>query len=276
MAARAALLPVDRLLTAPETSSYDALRARGVSDEAIERFLRPFLSGVFLDADLATSSRFLDLVLRSFARGTQCVPAAGMGAIAAQLAEGLDVRLGEPVSSVSPGRADGWAARAVVVATAAPAAAALIPSLAVPRMNAVTTHYFVAPEPPVTDAAIVLDGESSGPVASTAVLTNAAPSYAPGRVLISASVVRGDAAEPAVRAHLTRLYSVDTTAWGHVRRYDITDALPDMRPPMGDFRRPVRLDDALFVCGDHRDSGSIQGALVSGRRAATALLKELA
>jgi phytoene dehydrogenase-like protein len=272
---RAALAPPARLLAARESTTYDALRRRGVSDVAIDRVLRPFLSGVFLESELATSSRFADLVLRSFARGTLGVPAAGMTAIPRQLAEGLDVRLGTAVRAVGPGRADDLTARAVVVATAAPAAAALLPGLDVPRMNSGTTHYFLADQPPVRDAAIVLDGEGGGPVASTVVLTNAAPSYAPGRTLVSASVVTGDAGEPAVRSHLARLYGVDTTGWQHVRRYDVVDALPDMRPPMGSFRRDVRLREGLYVCGDHRDSGSIQGALVSGRRAARAVLEEL-
>jgi hypothetical protein len=268
VAARAVLGSADRLLSAPEQSAYDSLRRRGISDTAIDRFVRPFLSGVFLEDELATSSRFLDLVLRSFGRGTQCVPAAGMGAIPAQLAEGLDVRLNEPVKDLR------GLAPTVVVATAAPAAAELLPGLVVPRMNGVTTHYFVAPEPPVRDKAIVLDAERSGPVANTVVLTNTAPSYAPGRVLVSASVVSGDAPAPAVHAHLARIYGVDTAAWEHVRRYDVREGVPDMRPPMGDFRRAVRLDRGLYVCGDHRDSGSIQGALVSGRRAATAVLEE--
>ena len=35
--------------------------------------------------------------------------------------------------------------------------------------------------------------------------------------------------------------------------------------------RPVRHGDVV-VCGDHRDTGSIQGALVSGQRAAESLL----
>jgi hypothetical protein len=36
----------------------------------------------------------------------------------------------------------------------------------------------------------------------------------------------------------------------------------------------VHLGDHLYVAGDHRDTSSIQGALVSGRRAAEALLVE--
>ena len=85
----------------------------------------------------------------------------------------------------------------------------------------------------------------------------------------------GDASEPAVRDHLSRLYGVDTSRWEAVAAYDIVDALPSQAPPMGRFRKPVRLEPGLHVCGDHRDSASIQGALVSGRRAATSVLEEI-
>ncbi|GAA4874052.1 FAD-dependent oxidoreductase [Saccharopolyspora cebuensis] len=38
---------------------------------------------------------------------------------------------------------------------------------------------------------------------------------------------------------------------------------------------PVRLGSGRYVCGDHRDTPSIRGALVSGRRAARAVLADL-
>lgn len=279
LAAGAALHSADTLLARRETTTYDALRARGLSDTVIDRFFRPFLSGIFLEDELATSSRLFDLIWRSFARGTQCVPGRGMGAIPAQLAAGLDVRLSTPVDAVAAGevRAGGerLRPRAVVVATGGPAAGRLLPGLDVPASRSVTTHYHLAPEPPVSEKAIVLDGEGGGPVANTVVLTNAAPSYAPGRHLIASSVVAGDSSEPAVRAHLSRLYGVDTARWEAVAAYTIVDALPSSAPPMGRFRKAVRLEPGLYVCGDHRDSASIQGALVSGRRAATAVLEQL-
>jgi phytoene dehydrogenase-like protein len=278
LAARDALERPDRLLARRERTTYAALRAQGLSDTVIDRFFRPFLSGVFLEDRLDTSSRFFDLVWRSFARGSQCVPAAGMGAIPAQLAGRLFagvVRLGSPVTRVAAGSVDGTRARAVVVATDPQTAADLLPGLERPAMNGVTTHYHLAPEPPVRLPAIVLDGEAAGPVANTVVLTNAAPSYAPGRHLVSSSVVSGDAGEPAVRAHLARLYDVDTRDWQHVATYDVRAALPSQAPPMGRLRRPVRLDRGLYVAGDARDSASIQGALVSGRRAAQAVLADL-
>jgi predicted NAD/FAD-dependent oxidoreductase len=46
-------------------------------------------------------------------------------------------------------------------------------------------------------------------------------------------------------------------------------------PAPHNFRRPVRLMAGLYVCGDHRDSSSIQGAMVSGRRAAYAALDDV-
>jgi len=275
LAAEAGLHSADALLSRPETTTYDALRARGLSDTAIDRFFRPFLSGVFLEDRLGTSSRFFDLVWRSFVRGSQCVPAAGMGAIPAQLGAGLDVRLAAPVTTVRPYEVDGNRASAVVVATSAWAAADLVPGLDVPPPSGVTTQYHLADEPPVSEPAIVLDGERSGPVANTVVLTNAAPSYAPGRHLVSSSVVSGDCSEPAVRQHLSRLYGVDTSQWEHVATYSVPQALPRQDPPMGRFHKAVRLEPGLYICGDHRDSASIQGALVSGRRAATAVLAEL-
>ena len=281
-AARSALSSPKRLLRAPESTTYEALRARGLSDTVIDRFLRPFLAGVFLEAELATSSRFFDLVLRSFALGTQCLPAAGMGAMPAQLAARLaadQICLSTPVSAVAPGAVTSargvLTARAVVVATDGPAAADLLPEVTTPPYNRTTTTYYLAPQAPTTEAAILLDGEASGPVTSTVPITNAAPSYAPGRCLITSSVLGPPVDHRVELAHLARIYGVDTARWDRVGQYDVVAGLPDMRPPMGNLRRPVRLEPGLYVCGDHRDSGSIQGALVSGRRAATAVLREL-
>jgi predicted NAD/FAD-dependent oxidoreductase len=40
--------------------------------------------------------------------------------------------------------------------------------------------------------------------------------------------------------------------------------------------RPVKLADGLYVCGDHRENATINGALASGFRAAQAVAEELA
>jgi hypothetical protein len=53
------------------------------------------------------------------------------------------------------------------------------------------------------------------------------------------------------------------------------------RADVSPLRSPTLLVDGLdelpgrYVCGDHRDTPSVQGALVSGRRAAAAVLADL-
>ena len=286
LAASDGLLPVSRLSARPDVSTAQAFADAGLSSTTVERLLRPFLAGVFLERDLATSRRFADLVLRSFARGTQCVPAAGMGAIPAQLATGLDLRLHTPVHGVTATtvRTDAGElrARAIVVA-ADPRAAAGLTGLPVPAMNDVTTLYHLLPRgsasPSGGDPAIVLegDGPAAGPCVNSVVLTDAAPTYAPGRVLVSSSVLgsgHGDGLEAAVRVHLSRLHRTDTGGWEHLHTAEVRDALPAQPPPFVPHK-PVRTASGAYVAGDHRDTSSIQGALVSGRRAATAVRTDL-
>ncbi|MBQ0903891.1 FAD-dependent oxidoreductase [Micromonospora sp. U21] len=284
LATGCATLPASRLLSAPETSAEMALGRAGLSDAFIEELLRPFLSGVLIDRELATSSHVLAMVLRSFARGRIGLPAEGMAALPRAVADPLPadlIALDAPVAEVAPCRVRTQAGdircRAVVVAVDPPAAAALLPALATVRMHSYTTYYHSAPEPPLTEPILLVDGDRRETVANTVVLSNAAPTYAPtGRHLVATSVVGPTApSEPAVRAELTRLYGRSTADWTHLTTVAVPDALPAAPPPQGRLRKPVTLGEGLFVAGDHRDSPSIQGALTSGWRAAGAVLAEL-
>ncbi|MEU1251325.1 FAD-dependent oxidoreductase [Micromonospora arida] len=284
LATGCATLPASRLLAAPETTAETALRRAGLSDAIIEELLRPFLSGVFIDRELSTSSHVLAMVLRSFARGRIGLPTEGMAALPRAVAAPLPadlLDLDTPVAEVTPGRVRTQAGdircRAVVVAVDPPAAAALLPALATVRMHSYTTYYHSAPEPPLTEPILLVDGDRRELVANTVVLSNAAATYAPaGRHLIATSVVGPTAPpEPTIRAELTRLYGRSTADWTHLTTVAIPEALPAAPPPQGRLRKPVALGEGLFVAGDHRDSPSIQGALTSGWRAAGAVLDEL-
>ncbi|MFR9774765.1 NAD(P)/FAD-dependent oxidoreductase [Micromonospora sp. MS34] len=284
LAAGCATLPVGRLLTAPETTSEAALRRAGLSDAIIEELLRPFLSGVLIDRELATSSHVLAVLLRAFARGRIGLPARGMAALPHAIADPLPAELIEldtPVAAVAPGRVrtgDGdLTCRAVVVAVGPPAATTLLPRLTRVRMHSYTTYYHSTDTPPLAEPILLLDGERRELVANTVVLSNAAPSYAPaGKHLVATSVVGPQAPpEPVIRRELDRLYGRSTADWTHLTTVAVPDALPAAPPPQGLLRKPVALGDGLFVAGDHRDTPSIQGALASGWRTAGAVLAEL-
>lgn len=271
---------------APDRDAYSALRAAGIDSTFIESVLRPFLTGVFLEAELTTSRRFLDLVLRSFIRGVPSVPAAGMQAIPVQLAGSLptgSIRLGARATEVSGTRvrteADVLEASAVIVATDPVAAATLLPGLTIPAGNAVTTWYHSTPTR-ITggDGVLVVDGERRGPIINSVAISNAAPDYAPaGKTLVSTSTLGTDnsaEAEQRVRDHLSILHGTSTRDWELIGVYAIPYALPSILPPLH-VRQPVDLGEGLFVAGDHRDTASIQGAMVSGRRSADAVLARL-
>jgi glycine/D-amino acid oxidase-like deaminating enzyme len=272
--------PTRALLARPDVPARDGLRRRGVPDVAIDRVLRPFLAGVLLEEDLRTSSRFVELMLRMFVRGDNVVPGLGMQALPSQLADGLDVRLGVPVDSVSPtavvaagGRR--VEARVVVVATDSDAATALLPGMQTRPWKGVTTYWHAAPESPLPEPTLLVDVDG-GLVNNTVVVTEAAPRYSPdGRALVATSLVgakgaRPAEAEPAVRRRLAELYGANTRAWELVATHRVDRALPDMTAPHP-FERPA-LVDGVWVCGDHRDTSSLQGALRSGRRVAGQVL----
>jgi phytoene dehydrogenase-like protein len=285
LTARCVLTPPQRLLDRPDRTTAEALAAAGLSEEIVERFLRPLLSGVFLDSELTTSSRFFELIWRCFALGTQGVPAAGMAAIPRQLADRLPpgvLRLHSPVSAVDPHGVrteDGpVTARAVVVAADPPAAGRLLPAAGpTPRMHPSSTLYHSAEADPVGEPTLCLDADRRGLISSSVVLTAAAPGYAPpGRALISTLVVGPvEPAEPAVRAQLREWFGPRVDGWDHLASYRIPVGTPAQPPPMHRLRRPVRVGAGRYVAGDWRDSASTQGAAVSGRRAARAVLADL-
>ncbi|MGV9766073.1 NAD(P)/FAD-dependent oxidoreductase [Micromonospora tulbaghiae] len=284
LAAGYATVPVGRLLDTPETTAETALRRAGLSDAIIEELLRPFLSGVLLDRELATSSHVLAVVMRSFARGRIGLPADGMAALPRALAAPLPaelIELNTPVTQVAPGRvhtpSGEITCRAVVVAVDPPAAATLLPGLDRVRMHAYTTYYHRTDTAPLDEPILLLDGDRRELVANTVVVSRAAPTYAPdGRHLVATSVVGPQAPpEPVIRREMDRLYGRSTADWTHLTTVTVPDALPAAPPPQGRLRKPVALGDGLYVAGDHRDSPSIQGALASGWRAVGAVLAEL-
>ncbi|MGY1809162.1 NAD(P)/FAD-dependent oxidoreductase [Blastococcus sp. SYSU D00669] len=278
--ARAAYAPVGRLLRAPERTAGEALRRAGVGTAAVERFFRPFLAGVLLEAELATSSRYLDLLWRSFARGEIGLPADGMQAVGEQLAAQLDperVHLRTRVDAVdghgvttATGRTR---AGAVVVATDPRTAAALLPGVEAAAPRQVTTHLHVLPASPWPSPLLVL-GQPGGRLVNTVVLTDAQPRYSPdGRALVSSSTL-DPTREADVRDEIARAHDVAPGDLEHLTTTTVTGAQPAALPPL-QLRRPVDLGGGVFVCGDHRDTPSIQGAMASGARCARAVLRAL-
>ncbi|MGW0828669.1 NAD(P)/FAD-dependent oxidoreductase [Streptomyces sp. NPDC002845] len=286
--ARLATTPPARLLTRPELPTAQTLTiTHGFPPRTIDGFLRPLLTALLGDPTLQTSSRCADLALHSFATGRLCIPEGGADTLPELLAATLPpgtVHTGVrttaiSTTSVTTAEHGELPCRAVLIATGARAAAELLPGLRVPAFHPVTVLHHATDEPPLTEPALLLDADRGGPVSHTAVVSQVDPSRAPASRALITSTVLGPPPHPAhldatVRAQLARLYGTSTTRWELLAVHHDPEAVPAMTPPH-DLRRPVRLLAGLYVCGDHRDTSTVQGALHSARRAARAVLADL-
>ena len=282
---RAQLRRVDpaRLLAGDDVATEIALQDAGFSETIIQRFFRPLVGGIQLDPDLGDSRRMFDVIFRMLADGDAAVPAGGMQEIPNQLASRLPagtVRLGVTVASTTPNSVtivdgDEISASAVVVATDGPSASALL-GLAQVDSKAAGCVYFVADEAPTDSKMVILDGTGVGPVLNAAVMSNVAPTYAPAdkHLVVAAlpAIIEGDL-EAMARRQLRDWWGTRVDGWEHLATYRIAHGQPTQRPPFAPKRTVVRAD-GRFVCGDHRDTASIQGALFSGRRCAEAVLEQ--
>lgn len=286
-----------------ETTILKRLVDFGFSDAMIDRFFRPFMAGIFFNRELTTSSRLFNFVMRMLATGQNCLPAAGIGAVSSQLRDKLDadaLRMNTKVSEIGKRESDGsrritlpsgetiLAKKAIIVACEGPEASRLLgrameksPSSNEPAVGT-TCLYFSMDKAPTSDPILYLDGDNRGSIVNNCCFpSNVAPSYAPpGKALASVSIIGvpsddDSTIEAKVRSELSGWFGADQVgSWKLLRVYRIPYAQPNQTLPT-DFARSNTLGEGLFVAGDHRNSATFDGALVSGRRAAEAVRSEL-
>ena len=257
----------------------------------VDQFFRPFIGGVFLDESLSVSSRMLEFVFRMFSQGGIAVPADGMAAIPRQLAEQLP--RGSISLQSSAVQLDGkniilangssLSGDHVVIATESNAAARL---LELPQVqttwNQTTTLYYSSPRCNERYKSLILRGDESGPIQTATIISNVAEEYAPEqKSLISVSLSpseekSSDELQKLANPQLRSWFGDQVKEWELVQIYQIPYGLPQMDiDPV--IRSPeVEGREKTYLCGDHFQTPSIEGAMDSGLRAATAILAKRA
>ena len=264
-----------------------ALDRKGVSGE-LRRVIDRFLAGVLLEDTGESSNAFALLLARVFLLGVPALPAAGMQSLPRLMARPLSglVSLNHAVARIErdgtrwhvSGKDASVRAHDVVVATD-PTTAATLTDSAPPPIHGVVSDWWSTDQVPTTRPMLWVDArrDAPGPVLNTAVISAAAPSYAPaGQHLVAASaLLDADGTAPpetVTRRHAADIMGADSGSWNLLTRSTIRCALPAQPAPLR-VRQPVAVGDGLWWCGDHRDTASIQGALVSGRRTAEEILR---
>jgi phytoene dehydrogenase-like protein len=293
---------VDEALAGRDTSSYVFLKGRGFSDRLIDLFFRPFYGGVLFDRELHTSAKCLKFDFKMLADGSACLPNNGMGAIPEQLGAGLLSRnmmrlrapaaqlisVDERVVGVRLASGEEIHADAVVVATPAPEAARLT-ALPMPGgARQTVTLYYSGDRPLYRAKKLLLNAAPDAFVNNAQLLTNVAPSYAPpGRHLLGATVIGAPELTDAELFReglrgLHRMFEGDITAQAVVAGYQ---PLRLYRIPYAQFDQPPgihsRLPDnrsgrpGLYFAAEFTEASSLNAAMISGEKCATALIEDL-
>jgi len=292
-ALRAGRLDPDTPAAADERTTGEELAARGFSADFVRRFFVPFFGGVFLERSLDTAAAVFLFDFAMFSLGRACLPQGGIDAIPRQLAAGLPagaVQLNCLVRQVEPGRvvlADGSVRTVDDIVVAVDAAAKILPAAfaaAAGSRSAKGTQLvaFAADRSPLTGRTLVVNANADGPIDNLTVPSDVAEGYAPPGSAVVYVSIRGDwqgvdrDLPDAVRRQATSWFGQGPRSWRHLATVHVPHALPDESPAARRLRPATpQLGPGLFVCGDATSSASINGAMVSGRRAAAAVLAAL-
>lgn len=276
---------LEDIFNGPEISTWEYLEALRFSPRIIERFFKPFYSGIFLEPALETSARMFEFVFKMMSEGQVALPERGMESIAHQLKEQLlktDFRFQTEVKQVAPQRVElqngeVLHAQQIILACEAPH---LLPQLEQKiDWNSTSQFYFAAEKSPFGKPLIALEYGENPLINSLAVLSDVAPAYAPAHRSILQITLheKPHAAEQEVirqiRSELTPLLGAQVEEWEFLRSYQVQKALPRLRNLQNEIPfEQTRVLDGIYQAGDHLLNPSLNGAMQSGELAARALV----
>jgi phytoene dehydrogenase-like protein len=234
-----------------------------------ERVLRPFLQGVFLADPKYVDATYGQLILRSFVSGAIGVPRNGVGELSYALAKRVsdisyNVQVDRIVGNNVYSTHGVFSAEKIIVATDATTATQLLGLSEIPKMVGCITWYHAVQSNPSGTGRLVIDGENRGPVINSVVISDISKNYAPAGFHLISTTTGVNTTESDVRRHLALMWAVSTHDWQLIAKYEIPAALPLQNVGRA-LSQSHKVNDHLYVAGDHRTIPSQQGALFSGR-----------
>ena len=280
-------LTIEEIFQQPEQTTLKQLSDYGFTSKMIERFYAPFLSGIFLENALSTSSRMFDFVMKMFSDGDVAVPALGMEEIPKQLIALLpqdSIQYHKKVTTIDGNKItthDGTVFEANQILLATTASALTKDFFAAQKMTShqVTNVYFEATEAPTKKAVVILNASKNKKwVNNLTIMSNVSSAYAPkDKVLISVSyngipIIDDAALAENMKQELKKWYGEKINSWKMLKTYRIEYALPTQQSVRNEIpASEIKISDSIFICGDNLLNGSINAALKTGRLAAEAM-----
>jgi protoporphyrinogen oxidase len=251
----------------PEIETVAKLKEYGFSEKMINRFFKPFFSGIFLENDLKTSSNMFDFVMKMFSEGDAAIPELGMEEIPKQLVQMLppeSITYNHKVTAIENNtiiceNGTKFSTDKIIIATEATGFANKFIVETKQHYHQVTNVYFEAKLAPTNKAVVILNAATNKKwVNNLTVMSNVSHKYAPkGSVLISISL-NGIPAEDDVtlaqnmKNELKKWFGNQVDDWNMIKTYRINYALPNLNSISNELDvSQFKINENLFICGDH-------------------------
>lgn len=272
---------IEKIFESQEATTLEYLQDFGFTDTIIQKFFRPFFTGIFLEPDLQTSSRMFEFVYKMFGEGLATIPKAGAGAISEQLYKKLsktDLQFDSRVTSISEKRialANGEEIDSdfIIIATHTDD---LIPQMATTtEWKSCENLYFKTNQKVIDGALIGLNARKNAFVNNIFYPTSIeSASSQSNDELLSVTVVKKhdlplEDLILMVKDDLRNDFGITDTYF--LKYYSINRALPDLQ----DLKYKRQPSESLImrnmaIAGDQLLNGSLNAAMIAGEAAAEA------
>lgn len=250
-----------------DQTTEDFLQAMGFSNNFVEMFWRPFLTGIFLDPELKSGHQYFQFLVRNFCWGRVAVPRFGMQMLPKQMAEqlpGAQIQMGCSVEGFDRNKV--WLSSGETVEADFVVCAhdrELKPS----GWKCVTTHYFTGSD--LKDTAwdkwlVLVPRKLNFRVDHFCNIGAVSAGYAKGQPLLSVSLIGEKVATIQEIQQEIETIAGRKLNLSHVKSTTVHKALPVSQGLTDGYAER----DGVFYCGDQWSSPSINGALRSGRKTA--------
>jgi hypothetical protein len=255
------------------------LKSYGFSNKIINGFFKPFFSGIFLENQLETSSKFFKNVFSNFNKGYAAVPVNGMQAIPDQMVKNLNphnLLLGNKVIEAKNPEKIVLENNEIIEAkymVLTGGSNSLVNNHIV-EFNSVRTFYFSSRVKVKYPKYINLFPYDSL-INNIAILSSVAENYSPeGNTLFSITIIESDLSKSElidiIQDKLSTYYGDEKSNYIFMKEINIKQAT--IKQKTGYFDLKIEDKKNILFAGDYTTYGSIEGAVVSGIKTAEKLI----
>jgi len=289
--------PLSSLWDEPDQTIYRFLNRRGFSQAALELFFRPFIGGITLDESLGTSAAVFKFVWSMLSKGLATTPVGGMQAIPDAMAtvlveNGVEIILETTVQDIQPTQqgwniattTDSYASDLVVIATDIWSLSALLPQQENTKFRSQRTLWLAVDRAIECGPSLILNPDRKSPFMTIAPMHAVDADRAPAGTSLFAVTIRSnhfsdntDQLVQDFRQAMQRnklIYASDTVTC--ISDQTIEKAQFVQHPQHFRMRRQMaKVPDGIYICGEHLQTSSINGALESGITVADEIVRTL-